>query len=147
MVTQQSKDDAASLLRELSFKRTPGKKNDSSAAFSDMSFKKSQKLVAPPAESNEESQTALPKSKPQPAIKIEEPNSRIFIGNLASEKTSTEQLRKIFSKYGEIVEIVLRRSFGFVQYSKSVAAQKAIQNENGREIGGLKVGKLHFQSA
>jgi len=45
------------------------------------------------------------------------PNCRIFLGNLASEKTSRKELQEIFSKYGEIVEeIVLRRSFGFIQY-------------------------------
>jgi len=68
-------------------------------------------------------------------------NCRIFLGNLASEKTSRAELFDIFGKYGNIVEdIVLRRSFGFVQYDNPQSAMAAIQGENGRIIGGIKVG-------
>eukprot|EP01102_Stenamoeba_stenopodia_P022287 TRINITY_DN9231_c0_g1_i1.p1 TRINITY_DN9231_c0_g1~~TRINITY_DN9231_c0_g1_i1.p1 ORF type:complete len:731 (-),score=133.63 TRINITY_DN9231_c0_g1_i1:119-2311(-) len=67
-------------------------------------------------------------------------NCRIFLGNLASEKTSRAELFDIFGKYGNIVEdIVLRRSFGFVQYDNPQSAIAAIQGENGRIIGGIKV--------
>lgn len=71
------------------------------------------------------------------------PNCRIFIGNLASECTSKSELRNIFSKYGTITEEpIIRRSFGFVQYEDEESAQKAIENENGRLIGDMKIG--HF---
>ncbi len=66
---------------------------------------------------------------------------RIFIGNLASEKTSKEELEEVFSKYGRIVEIVLRKSFGFIQFDNPQAAQDAIAHENGKTLGGLRVGK------
>jgi RNA recognition motif-containing protein len=68
-------------------------------------------------------------------------NCRIFLGNLASEKTSRKELMEIFGKYGRIVEeIVMRRSFGFVQYDNPESAQMAIKKENGRIIGGMRVG-------
>jgi RNA recognition motif-containing protein len=68
-------------------------------------------------------------------------NSRVFIGNLASERTSSVELRDIFSKHGKITEdIVMHRSFGFVQYDNAQSAAAAISAENGRMIGGLRIG-------
>ena len=70
------------------------------------------------------------------------PRSRIFLGNLASEKTSKEELYSIFRKYGNIVEdIVIRKSFGFVQYDNADSALAAIAGENGRIIGGMRLGQ------
>lgn len=70
------------------------------------------------------------------------------MGNLASEKTSRAELMEIFGKYGNIVEeIVLRRSFGFIQYDTPEAAVAALNGEQGRSIGGLRLGahlSLHF---
>lgn len=69
------------------------------------------------------------------------PNCRLFLGNLASEKTSAQELREIFGKYGRVVEEpVLRRSFGFIQYDNPEAAAAAIAAENGRLIGGVRLG-------
>jgi hypothetical protein len=69
-----------------------------------------------------------------------QPNCRIFLGNLASEKTSKEELHRIFSKYGKIIEdIVIRKSFGFIQYDNPESARAAIEGENGRVIGGMKL--------
>lgn len=65
---------------------------------------------------------------------------RIFVGNLASERTSKEEVTKLFSQYGEIIDIVIRKSFGFIQFDTPQAAQKAIQCENGRLLGGLHLG-------
>jgi RNA recognition motif-containing protein len=70
------------------------------------------------------------------------PNSRIFIGNLPSEKTSKAELQQIFSKYGKVEDVILRRSFGFIQFDSTEAAMRAIQGEQGRIIGGLKTGKI-----
>lgn len=69
------------------------------------------------------------------------PQSRIFLGNLASEKTSKEELSSIFNVYGHILEVVIRKSFGFVQYDNRESAEKAIQAENGRFVGGTKLGR------
>jgi RNA recognition motif-containing protein len=69
------------------------------------------------------------------------PNCRLFLGNLASEKTSQAELMEIFGKYGNITEeIIMRRSFGFIQYDSPEAALAALENEQGRSIGGLRVG-------
>lgn len=65
---------------------------------------------------------------------------RIFVGNLASERTSREELTDVFSKYGKIVDIVIRKSFGFIQFDNPQSAQDAIKFENGRLLGGLNLG-------
>lgn len=67
-------------------------------------------------------------------------NSRVFIGNLASEATTENDLYAVFSKYGRLMETpVLRRSFGFVQFETPEAAANAIASEQGRSIGGMRV--------
>lgn len=67
-------------------------------------------------------------------------NSRVFIGNLASEATTENDLYAVFSKYGRLMETpVLRRSFGFVQFETPEAAANAISSEQGRSIGGMRV--------
>jgi hypothetical protein len=72
------------------------------------------------------------------------PNSRIFIGNLPSEKTSKAELEQIFRKYGIVYDVILRRSFGFVQFDSAESAIRAIEGEQGRIIGGLKIGRFRY---
>ena len=68
------------------------------------------------------------------------PACRVFIGNLATEKTNAREIEGIFAKYGRLAEPpVLRRSFGFVQFDDPRAAQAAIEREQGTMIGGLRV--------
>ncbi|KAJ3194414.1 hypothetical protein HK101_002734, partial [Irineochytrium annulatum] len=59
-------------------------------------------------------------------------NARLFLGNLASEKTTKFEIAAIFANYGTIVEILLKSSFGFVQFTDPVACQEAIRQEQGR---------------
>lgn len=67
-------------------------------------------------------------------------NARVFIGNLASEYTTKDEIIEVFSKYGELIEEpVLRRSFGFVQYNCAESARKAVDFEQGRVIGGISI--------
>ena len=66
--------------------------------------------------------------------------ARVFVGNLSPDCTSKRELREIFEKYGAVDEIVLLDSFGFVQFLDPRAAQEAILRENGRILGGRKIG-------
>ncbi|KAJ3304268.1 hypothetical protein HDU76_005229 [Blyttiomyces sp. JEL0837] len=65
--------------------------------------------------------------------------SRLFVGHLAAEKTDKFEIASIFVVYGSIVEILLKGSFGFVQYMDPVACNEAILCENGRVVGGVKI--------
>nr|CAG8454230.1 15000_t:CDS:2 [Entrophospora candida] len=44
------------------------------------------------------------------------PGSRLFLGNLSTHSTSKRELYDIFSPYGEVFEISIKNSFGFIQY-------------------------------
>ncbi|CAG8560668.1 8900_t:CDS:2 [Funneliformis mosseae] len=66
--------------------------------------------------------------------------SRLFLGNLSTHSTSKKELFDIFSPYGEILQISIKNSFGFVQYDNVESVIKAIEGENGRILHGLKLG-------
>lgn len=70
--------------------------------------------------------------------------SRMFVGNLSSAKTTHADVATIFAKYGNIFEIVLRGSYGFVQFETIEACHEAIKCETGNSIQGLKFGMCHF---
>jgi RNA recognition motif-containing protein len=76
--------------------------------------------------------------------------TKLFVGGLSSE-TTTEDLRASFSKFGEIIDVIViadratsqSRGFGFVTYSSSTVAETAIKEMNGVELDGrtLKVNR------
>ncbi|CAG8529114.1 8474_t:CDS:2 [Paraglomus occultum] len=68
------------------------------------------------------------------------PGSRLFLGNLSTHSTSKKELYDIFSPYGEILQISIKNSFGFIQYDNPDSVVKAITKENGRVLHGLKLG-------
>ena len=48
-------------------------------------------------------------------------------------------------QYGEIVEdIMLRKTFGFVQFNNPDSVRAAIANENGRDVCGVPICKLNL---
>jgi hypothetical protein len=68
------------------------------------------------------------------------PNCRVFIGNLASERTSPEEIAHIFEKHGRLAEEpTIRKTFGFVQFLEERSARAAIEQEQGTMIGGLRI--------
>jgi RNA recognition motif-containing protein len=68
---------------------------------------------------------------------------RIYVGNLSFQTTETD-IRNLFGTIGrlESVQIITDREtgrskgFGFVQMSDDAAAEKAIAQLNGKELGG-----------
>lgn len=72
--------------------------------------------------------------------------AKLFVGSLPFSTTS-EQLKEVFSKAGEVVEanVVMdkmtgrSRGFGFVEMSTEDAAKKAIAELNGTEVEGRKI--------
>ncbi|KAJ2975687.1 hypothetical protein NUW58_g8286 [Xylaria curta] len=65
--------------------------------------------------------------------------SRIFIGNLSSERVSKKEVFTIFSKFGRLAQISLKQAYGFVQYHTVAEGQAAMQNLQGMEIQGKKI--------
>ncbi|KAJ3005244.1 hypothetical protein HKX48_000796, partial [Thoreauomyces humboldtii] len=67
------------------------------------------------------------------------PNSRLFMGNLASERVDRKEMARIFAPYGNIVEIILKGSFGFVQFDNPESCHTAMQSETGRQLAGMRI--------
>ncbi|KAM7221880.1 hypothetical protein V8F06_002631 [Rhypophila decipiens] len=65
--------------------------------------------------------------------------SRIFIGNLSSERVSKREVFNVFHKFGRLAQISLKSAFGFVQYHTAEEGKVAIQNAQGIEMGGRKI--------
>lgn len=63
--------------------------------------------------------------------------SRLYVGNLTYSVTE-EQLRELFSNYGEVkeVRVIPGRDFGFIEMSDSAEAEKAKEALDGSEFEG-----------
>ncbi|KAF7929875.1 uncharacterized protein EAE97_009472 [Botrytis byssoidea] len=65
--------------------------------------------------------------------------SRLFIGNLPSEKLTKRDLFHVFHKYGELAQISIKQAFGFVQFHDAASCYKALEMEQGKEVRGRKM--------
>jgi cold-inducible RNA-binding protein len=67
----------------------------------------------------------------------------IFVGNL-NFRTTEDEIRTLFAAYGNVERVSLitdrdtgqPRGFGFVEMSNDAEAERAINELNGREVGG-----------
>ncbi len=67
----------------------------------------------------------------------------IYVGNI-SYSTSEEDLRESFGEFGEVLSAKIisdretgrSKGFGFVEMADDAAGEKAIEEMNGKEIGG-----------
>ncbi|KTW27266.1 hypothetical protein T552_02249 [Pneumocystis carinii B80] len=65
--------------------------------------------------------------------------SRMFIGNLPTEKVTKKDVFRIFHQYGRLGQIALKQAYGFVQFFSSEECQNAINGEQGTMIRGRKM--------
>lgn len=56
-------------------------------------------------------------------------NLRLFIGNLPANTITKEDLFRIFSKYGEVLQISIKAGYGFIQYRTAEACSASIKGE------------------
>lgn len=63
--------------------------------------------------------------------------SKLYVGNI-SYSVGNEQLRELFSQYGEVgeVRVIEGKGFGFVEMATKEEAEKAKQALNGTEFAG-----------
>jgi len=63
--------------------------------------------------------------------------SKLYVGNLSYSVTN-EQLKELFSNYGEVkeVNVIVGRGFGFVEMSSPSEAEKAKEALNGSDLEG-----------
>ncbi|KAF2835914.1 hypothetical protein M501DRAFT_1007738 [Patellaria atrata CBS 101060] len=67
------------------------------------------------------------------------PNSRLFIGNLPTEKVTKRDLFHVFHKHGKLAQISLKQAYGFVQFLEADACYEALQEEQGMMVRGRKM--------
>ncbi|KAJ8330760.1 hypothetical protein O5D80_001269 [Batrachochytrium dendrobatidis] len=67
------------------------------------------------------------------------PNSRLFMGNLPSDKPTPKEFAQRFVPYGNIVEIMLKSTFGFIQFDNAESCQAAIEGENQNMMGDVRL--------
>ncbi|SPO01178.1 uncharacterized protein DNG_03925 [Cephalotrichum gorgonifer] len=65
--------------------------------------------------------------------------SRVFIGNLSSDKVSKRDVFDLFHRYGRLAQISLKSAFGFVQYHTFEEAQAAVESMQGADVKGRKI--------
>ncbi|KAF2768511.1 hypothetical protein EJ03DRAFT_328173 [Teratosphaeria nubilosa] len=62
------------------------------------------------------------------------PGSRLFVGNLSSEKVTKRDIYHIFHWYGELAQISIKQAYGFVQFLRTEDCVKALHAEQGTWI-------------
>ncbi|KAL8650088.1 MAG: hypothetical protein Q9226_005294 [Calogaya cf. arnoldii] len=65
--------------------------------------------------------------------------SRLFVGNLYSEKVTKRDLFFVFQRYGRLAQISIKNAYGFVQFYEASCSNRAIQGEEGSAIRGRKI--------
>ncbi|KAK4143035.1 uncharacterized protein C8A04DRAFT_12707 [Dichotomopilus funicola] len=65
--------------------------------------------------------------------------SRIFIGNLSSERVSKREVFDVFHQFGRLAQISLKSAYGFVQYHTIGEGHAAMQGVQGIELGGRRI--------
>ncbi|KAK0384402.1 hypothetical protein NLU13_8489 [Sarocladium strictum] len=65
--------------------------------------------------------------------------SRIFIGNLSSDKVSKRDVFDMFHRFGRLAQISLKSAYGFVQYHTVEEGKAAVDNLEGVEIKGRRI--------
>ncbi|KAG9230319.1 hypothetical protein BJ875DRAFT_385419 [Amylocarpus encephaloides] len=65
--------------------------------------------------------------------------SRLFIGNLPSEKVTKRDLFHVFHKYGRLAQVSIKQAYGFIQFHEAAACYRALDHEQGAEVRGRKM--------
>ncbi|KJZ76795.1 hypothetical protein HIM_03672 [Hirsutella minnesotensis 3608] len=65
--------------------------------------------------------------------------SRLFIGNLSSDKVSKRDVFDVFHKYGRLAQISLKSAYGFVQYHTVDEGRRAMESLQSTEIKGRRI--------
>nr|POE45781.1 serine/arginine-rich splicing factor rs2z32 [Quercus suber] len=64
--------------------------------------------------------------------------SRLYVGRLSS-RTRSRDLDDIFSRYGRVRDVDMKRDFAFVEFSDPRDAEDAIYNLNNRDVDGSRI--------
>ncbi|GAA0148859.1 RNA splicing factor [Lithospermum erythrorhizon] len=65
-------------------------------------------------------------------------NTRLYVGHLGS-RTRSRDLEDIFSRYGRVRDVDMKRDYAFVEFSDPRDADDARYNLNGRDVDGSRI--------
>ncbi|KAJ5989388.1 hypothetical protein N7481_004598 [Penicillium waksmanii] len=65
--------------------------------------------------------------------------SRLFVGNLPTERVTKRDMFHLFHKYGKLAQISIKQAYGFIQFLESDACHAALQVEQGALVRGRKI--------
>ncbi|KAF2219189.1 hypothetical protein BDZ85DRAFT_285654 [Elsinoe ampelina] len=65
--------------------------------------------------------------------------SRLFVGNLSSERVTKRDVFHVFHRYGKLAQISIKQAYGFVQYLNAEDCLRALQGEQGAVIRGKRI--------
>lgn len=60
--------------------------------------------------------------------------SRLFVGNLSSEKVTKRDIYHVFHSYGDLAQVSIKQAYGFVQFLRPEDCARALVSEQGRQI-------------
>ncbi|KAJ5891085.1 uncharacterized protein N7473_007313 [Penicillium subrubescens] len=65
--------------------------------------------------------------------------SRLFVGNLPTERVTKRDMFHRFHQYGKLAQISIKQAYGFIQFLEAGACHAALQIEQGALIRGRKI--------
>ncbi|KAJ5103709.1 hypothetical protein N7532_004238 [Penicillium argentinense] len=65
--------------------------------------------------------------------------SRLFVGNLPTERVTKRDMFHLFHKYGKLAQISIKQAYGFIQFLEAGACHAALQAEQGALVRGRKI--------
>ncbi|KAF2747579.1 hypothetical protein M011DRAFT_494331 [Sporormia fimetaria CBS 119925] len=67
------------------------------------------------------------------------PGSRLFIGNLPTEKVTKRDIFHRFFRHGKLAQISIKQAYGFVQFLDKESASEALREQQGSTVRGKKM--------
>ncbi|KAJ9486048.1 hypothetical protein VN97_g7288 [Penicillium thymicola] len=65
--------------------------------------------------------------------------SRLFVGNLPTERVTKRDMFHIFHKYGKLAQISIKQAYGFIQFLEASSCHAALGVEQGAIVRGRKI--------
>ncbi|CAG8242873.1 unnamed protein product [Penicillium nalgiovense] len=65
--------------------------------------------------------------------------SRLFVGNLPTERVTKRDMFHIFHKYGKLAQISIKQAYGFIQFLEAGSCRAALDVEQGAIVRGRKI--------
>ncbi|KAL3466674.1 hypothetical protein BJX64DRAFT_284236 [Aspergillus heterothallicus] len=72
--------------------------------------------------------------------------SRLFVGNLPTERVTKRDLFHIFHSYGKLAQISIKQAYGFIQFLEASSCKRALEGEQGAVVRGRKTSRSRNRS-